>query len=59
MALQDPPDGKVIGLIAPHKLQRTAKALVTPCQCGVDDVLAITTDSHKAAIGVVLKGLGV
>ena len=53
------PDGKVIGFIPPHKLQGTSKALVTPGQGCIDDVLPISTHSHKAPIRVVLEGLGV
>lgn len=49
------PDSKVIGLIAPHKLQGTAEALVAPGQGCVDDVLAIAADSDEAAVGVVLQ----
>lgn len=55
----DIPDGKVVGLIAPDKLQGTAEALVTPRQGCVDDVLTVPTDTDKASVSIVLQGLGV
>ena len=53
------PDGKIIGIVAPDKLQGAAKALVAPCQGSVDDILAISTHTDKTPIGIVLQGLRV
>ena len=53
------PDSKVVGVVAPNKLQSASEALVTPRKSRVDDVLAISTYSDKAAVRVVLEGLRV
>ena len=59
IAPQAPPGGKGVGLIGPDKFSCRAEALVAPGQRGVDDVLAIPTHSHEAAVGVVLQRLWV
>ena len=51
------PDCKLVRVRAPHKLQRLPKRLVPPSQRGVDDVLTVATDRHKAAVGIVLQSL--
>lgn len=53
------PGGIDIGVLAPHELKCAAKRLVPPSQGCVDDVLAISADSHKTTIRVVHKRLRV
>ena len=44
------------GVVPPHKAQRIAVALVAPGEGGVDDVLAVAADGHKAAVRAVNEG---
>ena len=46
-------------VIAPHKVQALAKALVSPCQRRVNDVLPVAADRDEPAIRRVLEGLRV
>ena len=47
----------VLPLQTPRKLECRPKRAVPPGQRSVDDVLAIATHHHKAAVGVVLQAL--
>mmetsp|Transcript_3015 Transcript_3015/g.5445 ORF Transcript_3015/g.5445 Transcript_3015/m.5445 type:complete len:216 (+) Transcript_3015:1459-2106(+) len=53
------PARKLVRVRAPDAFESLPKRLVPPRQRRVDDVLAITSDDHKAAVGVVHQSLWV